>query len=212
MKKLIIEFIGTLILVFTVGNAVASGSPIAPIAIGASLMIAIFAGGHISGGHYNPAVSIAVWRRGKMSLIEMLMYWGVQISGAVVAALLVNYLNGDALKHIAEAGAKAKGASTGQVFVAEGLWTFVLAWVVLNVATAKKNDGNGFYGLAIGFTVAAGAVSLGGISGGVFNPAVYVGLIVMGLKSVGGIALFWGAQLLGGLVAAAVFKATSDDA
>jgi aquaporin Z len=209
MKKLIIEFVGTLILVFSVGNAVASGSPLAPLAIGAALMIAIYAGGHITGGHYNPAVSIAVWRRGKMEMMEMFGYWGAQISGGVVAALLVKYINGDALATIAAGGAGT--ASAGAIFVAEMLWTFVLAWVVLNVATAKKNDGNSFYGLAIGFTVASGAVSLGGISGGVFNPAVYVGLIVMGLKSAGGIVLFWGAQLIGGLIAAEVFKATSDD-
>ncbi len=229
MKKLIIEFIGTFILVFTVGNAIVSGSPLAPLAIGASLMIAIYAGGHISGGHYNPAVSIAVWRRGKIGMFEMFFYWGAQIAGAVAAALLVRFVHGATVLDIVATfsmpanefqaqvlGARAKvqpaGSAPGYiVFVVEMIWTAVLAWVVLNTATAKKNAGNSFYGLAIGFTVAAGAVSLGGVSGGVFNPAVFAGLAIMGLKSWSSLAVYWGAQFLGGVLAAIVFKVTVED-
>ncbi len=229
MKKLIIEFIGTFILVATVGNAVVSGSSLAPLAIGASLMIAIYAGGHISGAHYNPAVTVAVWRRGKIGFIEMLFYWGAQIAGGIAAALLVRFIHTPTVLDIVNTfsapanefqaqvlGAKAKvqpaGTAPGHiVFVVELIWTAILAWVVLNVATAKKNDGNSFYGLAIGFTVASGAVAVGGISGGVFNPAVFAGLAIMGLKPWSSLLLFWGAQLLGGLVAAIVFNATVED-
>jgi aquaporin Z len=229
MKKLIIEFIGTFILVATVGNASVSGSPLTPIAIGAALMIAVYAGGHISGAHYNPAVTIAVWRRGKIGMFEMFFYWGAQIAGAIVAAIFVRYVHSETVLDIVATfskpanefqaqvlGAKAKvqpaGSAPGHiVFVVEMLWTAVLAWVVLNVATAKQNAGNSFYGLAIGFTVVVGAIALGGISGGVFNPAVFIGLCVMKLKSVGDIFLFWGAQFLGGILAALAFKFTVED-
>ncbi len=228
MKKLIIEFIGTFILVATVGNATVSGSLLAPIAIGAALMIAIYAGGHISGAHYNPAVTIAVWQRGKIGMFEMFFYWGAQIAGAIAAALFVRYLHGATVLDIvatfssranefqtqvlAKAKVQPAESTPGHiVFVAELIWTAVLAWVVLNSATAKHNAGNSFYGLAIGFTVVVGAVSLGGISGGVFNPAVFIGLCVMKLKSVGDIFLFWGAQFLGGILAAFVFNLTVED-
>jgi aquaporin Z len=229
MKKLIIEFIGTFILVATVGNALVSGSSLAPLAIGASLMIAIYAGGHISGAHYNPAVTIAVWRRGKIGLFEMLFYWGAQIAGAIAAAVLVRFIHSATVLEIVATfstpanefqaqvlGARAKvqpaGIAPGHiVFVVEMIWTAVLAWVVLNTATARQNAGNSFYGLAIGFTVTAGAIALGGISGGVFNPAVFVGLAIMGLKSWGGLALFWSAQLIGGILAAIVFNLTVED-
>lgn len=229
MKKLIIEFIGTFILVFTVGNAIVSGSSLAPLAIGAALMIAIYAGGHISGAHYNPAVTVAVWQRGKIGMIEMFFYWGAQVAGAIVAAFFVRYIHSAAVLDIVATfskpanefqaqilGAKAKvqpaGSAPGHiVFVVEMIWTAVLAWVVLNVATAKQNAGNSFYGLAIGFTVAAGAIALGGISGGVFNPAVFIGLSMMKQKAIGDIFIFWGAQFLGGLLAAFVFNRTVED-
>lgn len=207
MKNWIVEFIGTAILVFSVGNAVASGSPLAPLAIGAALMIGIYAGGHVSGAHYNPAVSLAVFLRGKLGLIEMFFYWSAQVAGAILAGLLVVNIQGAAKLQ----GLPGATGSNSAMFIAELLWTFVLAWVVLNAATAKKNEGNSFYGLAIGFTVASGAVSLGGISGGVFNPAVQAGLIVMGMKSLGSVLLFWPAQLLGGLLAAVAFKTTVAD-
>lgn len=228
MKKLIIEFIGTFILVATVGNAVVSGSILAPVAIGAALMIAIYAGGHISGAHYNPAVTIAVWFRGKIGMIEMFFYWGAQIAGAIAAALLVRYIHGTTVLEIVAtfstqanefqsqvlAKAKVQPATSAPghiIFVVELIWTAVLAWVVLNTATAKQNAGNSFYGLAIGFTVVVGAISLGGISAGVFNPAVFIGLSVMKLKPITDIFLFWGAQFLGGILAALVFKFTVED-
>lgn len=229
MKKLIVEFIGTFILVATVGNAVVSGSVLAPLAIGASLMIAIYAGGHISGAHYNPAVTIAVWRRGKIGLFEMLFYWGAQIAGAIAAALLVRFIHSATVLEIvatfssranefqSQVLAKANKVQPTEstpghiIFVVELIWTAILAWVVLNTATAKKNAGNSFYGLAIGFTVASGAIAVGGVTGGVFNPAVFVGLAIMGLKTWGSIFVFWGAQLIGGILAAFIFKLTVED-
>ncbi len=97
MPKYITEFIGTFFLVFTVAAAAIGGwAPLgfAPLAIGSVLMVMIFAGGHISGAHYNPAVSMAVFVRGKMSAAEMIIYWVVQVAAGVAAALLATSLLG----------------------------------------------------------------------------------------------------------------------
>src|SRR3972149_5649545 len=154
----------------------------APLAIGSALMVMIFAGGHISGAHYNPAVTHAVWMRGRCASSDVPGCMIAQVVGAVIAAL-----------------------------IAEFLFTFALCYVVLNVATSKNTSGNSFYGLAIGFTVLIGAYSVGAISGGAFNPAVAVGIIVMGLSSVVNIWIFLVANFLGGAVAAVVFNSLNPD-
>lgn len=203
MKKYIVEFIGTFFLVFTVGMAVHSGSPLTPLAIGASLMVMIFAGGHVSGGHFNPAVTLAVWLRGKCDTKDVIPYWIAQLAAALVAAFIVVYL----------AGKPLLGPASHEVvpsLIAEFLFTFALAWVVLNAATAKANAGNSFYGLAIGFTVLAGAVSVGGVSGGAFNPAVGLGVVVMGLEKLSQFWIYLAADLAGGAAAALAFKATHE--
>ena len=216
MNKLITEFLGTLILVFVIGNTGLGNEPLAAIAIGSALMVAVYMGGPISGGHYNPAVSVAVWRRGKLGTAQLLPYIAAQIAGAIVAALLVRSIHAGAAAVIdAAAVAKSTGTSAGPaayaIFLAEFVWTFVLATTVLNVATTKKAANNSYFGLAIGFTVFAGAVAVGRISGGVFNPAVHVGLIVLGAKFFSTIFLFWIAQFLGGFVAAFVFRRMNPD-
>jgi len=203
-NKLIVEFIGTFFLVFTVGMAVASGSPLAPLAIGFSLMVMIFAGGHISGGHFNPAVSTAVFVRGKLSSGELVGYVVAQVVGAIVAALAVIVMGSDPDKAF-------EVASSGKALLAEFLFTFALAWVVLNVATAKGTDGNSFYGLAIGSTVFVGAVAVGGISGGAFNPAVAVGAITMGLFKFSSIWIYLIGCFAGGAAAGVAFLATHPD-
>jgi aquaporin Z len=203
MKKYIVEFIGTFFLVFTVGMAVQSGSPLAPLAIGASLMVMIFSGGHISGGHFNPAVTLAVWLRGKLPLKDVIPYWIAQMLAGLVAALIVIQLFGRvpvAAEHIVV-----------KSLIVEFLFTFALAWVVLNTATSKGTLDNSFYGLAIGFTVVAGAVSVGGISGGAFNPAVGLGVVVMGFESVSQLGVYLVANLAGGAVAALAFKKLVSD-
>ncbi len=171
----------------------------APLAIGAILMTMIFAGGHISGGHFNPAVTIGVWRRGRCATSDVPGYFAAQILAAVAAAFIVQYL-----KHSPTLTADV--VPVGHGLVAEFIGTFALVWVVLNAATAKGTSGNSFYGLAIGFTVLAMAYAVGGISGGAFNPAVAVGITVMGLKSVSSIWIFFVAEALAGFVAAETFK------
>jgi len=204
MNKYIIEFIGTFFLVFTIGNVVVEpgAGALAPVAIGGVLMVMIFAGGHISGAHYNPAVTLAVFLRGKCDAKDVGPYVGAQIAAAAVAAKLVLFLKGpDAAIQAMDLSAKLP-----QVILAEILFTFALAFVILNVATAKGTEGNSFYGLAIGFTVMAGAFAVGGISGGVFNPAVAVGISMIGLSSWANIWVYLVANFAGGAIAAIVFK------
>ena len=205
MNKYVVEFIGTFFLVFTIGNVVINpggAGSLAPIAIGSVLMVMIFAGGHISGAHYNPAVTLAVFLRGKCDAKDVGPYMGAQILAAVIAALAVLYLKGDDAV-IVESDLMAV---LPQALLVETLFTFALAFVVLNVATAKGTDGNSFYGLAIGFTVMSGAFAVGGISGGAFNPAVAFGISVMGLSAWSNIWIFLVANFVGGILAAVVFK------
>jgi len=201
MKKYIVEFIGTFFLVFTVGLAVRGGALLAPIAIGSVLMVMIFAGGHISGGHFNPAVTLAAFLRGRCERRDLIPYWVAQFAAGAVAALLVNVL----LNGRVDPAAVGKHALFGS-FVVEFLFTFALAWVVLNVATSKGTMGNSFYGLAIGFTVLVGAITVGGISGGAFNPAVGLGVFTMGLESGRQFGVYLISEFAGAAVAAFAYR------
>ncbi|HTO03409.1 MAG TPA: aquaporin [Opitutus sp.] len=201
MKKYIVEFIGTFFLVFTVGLSLRQGAPLAPIAIGSVLMVMIFAGGHISGGHFNPAVTLAAFLRGRCDRKDVLPYWIAQFLAGLAGALLVN----------AMLGGRVDPAAIGNhamlnSFVVEFLFTFALAWVVLNVATSKGTMGNSFYGLAIGFTVLVGAITVGGISGGAFNPAVGLGVFTMGLESGRQFGVYLVSEFAGAAVAAFAYR------
>jgi aquaporin Z len=207
MKKYITEFIGTFFLVFVIGMAVLGGKgDFAPLAIGSTLMVMIYAGGHISGAHYNPAVTLAVLIRGKISAAEAIIYMIVQIIGACVASLVVMYLMND---KIAEQAVEMANNSKG--LLAEFLGTFALAYVVLNVATAKGTSGNSFYGLAIGFTVLAMALALGVMSGGAFNPAVAIGISIMKMISWNAIWIYLVGCFGGAALAAVVFRMNNPD-
>ncbi|MEO5913047.1 MAG: aquaporin [Luteolibacter sp.] len=201
MRKYIAEFIGTFFLVLTIGCTVIPGAAgvIPPVAIGAALMVMIFAGGHVSGAHFNPAVTLAVFIRGRCDAKDVLPYWISQIIAGVVAALVAVFLVG-------KSGTPMTISNVPQAFVAEFLFTFALAYVVVNSATAKGTANNSFYGLAIGMTVMVGAFSVGAISGGAFNPAVAVGAAVMHLVKFSDIWLHIVADLAGGLVAGLTFK------
>ena len=205
MNKYVTELIGTFFLVLTIGCTVVPGSAAAlaagvipALAIGSALMVMIYAGGHISGGHYNPAVSLAVWLRGKCPTKDVIPYMVSQVIGAALAALVVGFLFGAGNPMVVTAVPKA--------LVAEFLFTFALCYVVLNVATAKGTANNSFYGLAIGFTVLVGAFAVGGISGGAFNPAVAIAAAAGGLISWSIIWIHLVAALAGGALAAAAFR------
>jgi aquaporin Z len=201
-RKLAVEAIGTFFFVLTIGLVVLQPGigALAPLAIGSALMVMVYAGGHVSGAHYNPAVTLAVMLRGQTSPTELAGYWAAQIVGGVLAALTVGLLG-------VEATGPAALPATTPALLAEFLFTFALAYVVLNVATTRGTSGNSYYGLAIGFTVMIAAFSVGGISGGAFNPAVAVGITVMGLSAPAFLWVFLVANLAGGAVAALVFNA-----
>lgn len=201
MNKYIAEFIGTFFLVFTIGCTVigAGSGVIAPLAIGAALMVMIYAGGHISGAHYNPAVSLGVLIRGKLNVGDFIPYIIAQLAGAGLAAVAVKFLR-------AGATVTALTPKVGPALLVEFLFTFALVYVVLNAATAEGTSGNSFYGLAIGMTVMTGAFAVGDISGGAFNPAVALGISMMGLSSWPSIWIFLVANFAAGVVAALVFN------
>src|SRR5205809_1282162 len=202
MNKYIVEFIGTFFLVLTVGcTGIGAGAGvIAPLAIGAALMVMVFAGGHISGGHYNPAVTLGVLIRGKVKPADVVPYWIAQFVGAAIAAFLVIKVLrlGVPVTPIAP--------KMGPALLAEFLFTFALVYVVLNAATAEGTSGNSFYGLAIGMTVMTGAFAVGDISGGAFNPAVALGITLLGISSWNNIWIYLVANFAGGAVAAVIFQ------
>ena len=178
----------------------AGASVIAPLAIGAALMVMVFAGGHISGGHYNPAVTLGVLIRGKVKPADVVPYWIAQFVGAAVAALLT-------IK-VLRAGVPVTAIlpKTGPALLAEFLFTFALVYVVLNTATAEGTSGNSFYGLAIGMTVMTGAFAVGDISGGAFNPAVALGITLLGISSWHNIWIYLVANFGAAVVAAVIFQ------
>jgi aquaporin Z len=205
MNKYITEFVGTFFLVLTIGLAVLGGTPMAPLAIGASLMVMVYMGGHVSGGHYNPAVTLAVVLRGKLAARDVAPYMVAQVLGALSAAAVVYVVLGRTF-----APAPAEGASTLGALLVETLYTTALCLVVLHSATAPQTTGNSFYGLAIGFTVTAGAFAGGPISGGAFNPAVGTGPILaaalLGGGSVANLWLYLVGPFVGGVLAALLYR------
>jgi aquaporin Z len=208
--KYAVEAIGTFFLVFTVGAAVGSGSPFAPLGIGAVLMVMIYAGGHLSGGHYNPAVTLAVLVRRRIGLRDAAAYWVVQLGAGLLAAVVVRTIV-DPTRMAAAATMTLSGRTLLAAFVVELLFTFALCYVVLNVATSKDHPDNSFYGLAIGFTVVAGAFAVGAISGGAFNPAVSLGAAVMGMFAWPTLWVYLVSQVLAGIAAGVTFLALNPD-
>jgi len=207
MNKYVVEFIGTFFLVATIGFTVlkpGDAGPMAPLAIGSALMVMIFAGGHISGAHYNPAVTLAVFLRGKCPAMDVVGYWVAQILAGVLAAAVVLYMKGNP-------AVEAATPDVPKALIAEFLYTFALCYVVLNTATAKGTSGNSFYGLAIGFTVLTGAYSVGAISGGALTFEEAAGITAMGLSAMANIWIFLVANLAAGAVAGFAFRALNPD-
>jgi aquaporin Z len=206
MNKYLVEFIGTffLFLVISLSTRVVDGPLLAPVAIGFALAIMVYAGGRISGGHYNPAVSLAAAIRGALPYAQILPYWIAQVAGAVVAAFTAFVLIGPENITVLQ-------LEPGKIFVAEIIFTAALAYVVLNAATGKAAEGNSYYGLAIGATVMVGALSVGPISGGAFNPAVAIAACVSGLFAWSQLWIYIVGCLAGGVIGALLFKAVSPD-
>ncbi len=209
MRKYLAEFIGTFFLVVTVGL---TGLPdpytgvIAPLAIGSVLMVMIFAGEHVSGAHFNPAVTLAVWLRGRCATKDVPGYMLAQFLAALAAGAVAvyarNYYPNQPVKYELD---------LPRYLLLEFLFTFALCYVVLNVATSKDHPNNSFYGLAIGFTVLVGAFAAGPISGGAFNPAVALGICFMGLKTYAHLWVYLVANFAGGAAAAGAFRALNPE-
>jgi len=203
-NKLIAEFIGTFFLALTICTAAVHGSAgeYAPFAIASTLMVMIYGLGHVSGAHFNPAVTVGIWLRGACEKDEVAPYIAVQvIAGAAAALASANLL-------ITDPSVTALELDMTQTIGAEFLYTFALVFVILNVATSEATAGNGYYGAAIAFVVLAGALTVGGISGGSFNPAVTGALFVSGVIEAADLWMHLVPQFAAGMLAVQAFKAT----
>lgn len=204
MPKYLTEFIGTFFLTLTACLTVTGDRPIPALAIGCSLMIMVYMGGHVSGAHYNPAVSLALLLRKKFPSSDFVPYVISQLLGATVAAYVAYLVLGKTI-----AIAPGSSISPFTAILVEMLFTFALALTVLNVACSDKTKGNSYYGLAIGFTIVVAAFAGGWISGGAFNPAVGTGPTVIDALFGGGtwsnLWIYYVGPLMGGVLASVVF-------
>ena len=201
-SKLAAEFIGTFFLALTICTAAVHGSAgeYAPFAIAATLMVMVYAVGHISGAHFNPAVTVAVWIRGACDKNDVAPYIGTQLLAGALAAFVSQELL------FSETSVASIQMDTTNAISAEFLYTFALVYVILNVATAEATEGNSYYGAAIAFVVLAGALTVGEISGGSFNPAVTGALYVSGVLELSDLWIHLVPQFLAGFVAVQAFK------
>ena len=204
MNKYLTEFIGTFFLCLCVGLVVTHAFPIPVLPIGFMLMVMVYMGGHISGGHYNPAVSLAAMMRGALPSGQFLPYVVSQFLGAIAAGMLTGVLTGDVVSP-----APNPDVNILLAVLTELLFTFALCLVVLNVATSPRTQGNSYYGLAIGFTVVAGGAASANISGAALNPAVGAGLGLvdglMGGAPLGHLWIYLVGPFSGGALASAVY-------
>lgn len=198
LPKLVTELAGTFVFLTVIALSGAAG-PLAPIAIGFALAAMVYMGGHVSGAHYNPAVSFALFLRRVINARIMVAYWIVQLAAAVLAFAAGNLISGHT-----PGIHPGPGVGTIQALSAEVIFTAALALVVLNVAATKATSGNSYFGLAIGLTVMVGAFAVGPISGGAFNPAVGFGATtVAAIAGHGGWSDLW-IYFVGPLAGAAI--------
>ena len=208
-KSMVAEFLGTYFLCSTYAlGANQASSHMAPLAFGLTIVAMTFAFGHVSGAHFNPAVTVAVFLRGKIDLLGSILYVVAQLAGAFCGA-------GQQLLVASDSGFTSAYPSLGQDvswytgIATEFSYTFALVTVFLNCATTKAQQGNSFFGLAIGMIAAAAGWSATPISGGVFNPALGTAMpIVHGHYS--GFWIYWAGPILGGAIASGVFRLTAD--
>lgn len=201
VRKLVVEAIGTFFLVFTIGMVAKQTDMGAfpALAIGSVLMVMVYAGGHISGGHYNPAVTLAVFIRGKATSKDLAGYAAAQVIGGLAGAAVAGLYVPPPLD--------TPELVVFPALIAEFLFTFALAYTILNVATTRGTEGNSYYGLAIGFTVMVAAFAIGPVSGAVLNPAVALGVVVLGLTDAANLWVYFVANFAGAALAAFLFKA-----
>jgi len=203
--KLLTEFVGTFLFLTVISLSAGAGA-LAPLAIGSALMVMVYMGGHISGGHYNPAVTLGVFLRGKISARDMGLYWVVQLVAAVLAFAFGQLVSGATPGIHPGAGVNAIAAVAVEI-----VFTMSLVLVVLSVAVSKATAGNSFYGLAIGFAIVIAAFTGGPVSGGAFNPAVGFGATIGGVlfdgQAVTDLWIYIVGPAIGAALAAAIYAA-----
>lgn len=207
LKKCFVEFLGTFFLCFTILCCVLLGAnpTIAALIIGLVLAVLVYAGGPISGAHYNPAVSFAIFLIGRMGSKKTLLYCIFQIFGAAYAALMAFSLS--SVYQYSTVG----NYNIFPLMVAEIVFTSLLVYVVIFTAVSKRVQGNNYFGFAIGSTLAVGIGAVGSICLTAFNPAVALTLLLTGIA---GSKLVWVtiiANIIGGAIAAVLFKLLSLD-
>jgi len=206
MSKYASELIGTFFLVLVIGlTAVAPNGvgPLAPLAIGVTLMALVHAG-HLSGAHYNPAVTLAIWMRGRLETRHIGPYIVAQVVAALLAAVTVAALED-------MDGVESMTLAIPEALLAEALFTFLLVFVILNVATSKWTEDNSYYGIAIGFTVTGGAYAVGDVSGAAFNPAVAIAFGIMETAAWSDLWVFGIGEFAGAAAAALAFTSMNPD-
>jgi len=200
LARATMEFVGTYFLVLFIGLTVVPGHATAPLAIGLGLTALVYMGRPLSGAHYNPAVTVALWVHGSMHRPDLVPYLVAQFGGAMAATATVGVALGTTF-----ALGPAPEASLAAVMAVEFVFTLLLLLVIFHVAVDEAVEGNDYYGLAIGLTIAAAAAAGGGISGGAYNPAVGIGsALVHGLA--GHEWVYAVAPLAGGLAAIPLYQ------
>lgn len=200
MKKYVVEALGTFFFVLIIGLAVKFAGSMTAFVIGSALMVMVYAWGHISGWHYNPAVTLGLAVAGRQSWSQLIPYRASQLLGGIIGWYVAAWMMGGNLTTV------VLDPDVLKVMMAELVFTFALVWVVLSVATSRDTQGNSFYGLAIGMTVFVGAMCVGSFSGWAFNPAVVIGWWFDGLFQTPSIWMHLVAELAWGLLAGLVYK------
>ena len=179
-RKLVAEFVGTFALIFFGAGSALQGADLVgqALANGLAIGLMVTAVGHISGGHFNPAVTLSMLVTGRISPAEALRYWVSQLAGATAAALVLLAIFPSAVTDAINLGVPAVGGhgiSTGNALVAEIVGTFFLVFVIYGVAVDKRGAFSILAGLPIGLIISIGVLAVGAVSGAAFNPARWFG-------------------------------------
>jgi aquaporin Z len=176
-RALVIEAVGTGVLVIIIAMASVNAGVMAPLAIGLGLAALVYMGGPVSGAHYNPAVSLCLAMTRALPMERLGPYAAAQCVGAIVGASVACAMTGEAV-----VPAPGVDVAWWRALITEAVFTFMLCIVIIGAAVAPASKGRGYFGLAIGLTILAAALAGGPISGGVYNPGVALGLAALGLS------------------------------
>ena len=208
LKKCFVEFFGTFFLCFTVLFCVFMNvnPAVVPVAIGLVLAVLVYVGGPVSGGHYNPAVSIAIFLIGRMGAKKTFLYCIFQIFGAAYASLMFLWF----VSSLAEAPVKADFTAIPLV-TAEIVFTTLLIYTVIFTAISKRVEGNQYFGFAIGTSVTVGVAVAGGICLAALNPAVAIAVSLLGVATLKTFILTIAADIIAAFAACGLYKLLSID-